>query len=328
MNNDKIPKSFLPGIIINLTDCCNFACRYCPPYGENLCKGIEEYDERAVLFVISLAKKYGIKQVRLTGGEPFLEPQRTRCFLDACGDSFERLVLNTNGSLLKENFEWLKNYKKKIVLKISFDTLNEEHFNQITKQKNFQQVYENILSAISYGFNLELNTVLCDQTLEEICDLIEFSVSKKINIKLLTFSTFYGNVAYEARTIDKHELMNYLACRSLHTSNDRLVGERGTEMLVYYIGNSKITIFDSLVKNSLTPFKCYFNCCEEDCWQYPCDHGAFSITISTDGIMSICRGRKDYGNKIFFKSELEIEKMFVKQIKQFQNCFSINVNLL
>lgn len=328
MNNNKIPRSFLPGIIINLTDCCNFTCRYCPPYGENLCKGLEEYDESAVLTVISLAKKYGIKQVRLTGGEPFLEPQRIRRFLDTCGDSFERLVLNTNGSLLRENFEWLENYKKQIVLKISIDTLDEEHFNRITKQKKFKMVLENLLSAITYGFNIELNTVLCDQTLEEICNLIEFSVSKQINLKLLTYSTFYGNVAYEAMNIDMHELVDYLSYRSSYTSNDRLVGERGTAMLVYHIDKSKITIFDSLVKNSFTPFKCYFNCCEEECLQYPCDHGAFSITISTDGIMSICRGRKDYGNKIFLKSELEIEKMFVKQLKQFQNCFSINVNVL
>lgn len=328
MINEKEIISFIPGIFINLTDHCNFACQYCPPYGENLCKGLKQYDENAVLTVIDLAKKYKIKQVRFTGGEPLLEPKRLQVFLDACGDSFERLVLNTNGSLLEENFHWLKKYKKQIVLKISLDTLNENHFNVLTQTEDFHKVFKNLLSAISEQFNIEVNVVLYNQKFKEVCDLIEFSIENKINLKFLTTSNFYGNVSFENLNIDVNRLIDYLKERSEYILNEKLVGERGTPMLVFQIDKSKITIFDSFVRNSLTPFKSYFACCETQCSQYPCNYGAFSIGISTDGIMSICRGRKDFGEKIFFNSSHEIEKIFVKQLEQFQSCFSINVNTI
>ena len=64
MMNEKEVRPFIPGVFINLTDSCNFSCQYCPPFGENLCKGLDLYDEDAVLTVIALAKKYKIKQVR------------------------------------------------------------------------------------------------------------------------------------------------------------------------------------------------------------------------------------------------------------------------
>lgn len=328
MKTEKILKPFIPGVFINLTDCCNFKCKYCPPYGENLCKGMDKYDEDAVLFVISLSKKYGIKQVRLTGGEPFLESQRLQLFLSACGDSFERLVLNTNGSLLEKNFFWLKKYKKSITLKISLDTLNENNFNNITQSNSFLKVYNNILLAISNQFKIELNTVLYNQTFKEICDLVEFSVNNKIDLKFLTTSTFYGNVSFEASVLNMKKVVEYLENQSSSTSKERLVGERGAPMLIYHIEKSKITIFDSFNKNSLTPLKCYFDCCENECPQYPCDYGAFSIGISTDGLMSICRGRKDLGKQIFYRSSNEIESAFVNQVEQFKSCFSINVNSL
>ncbi len=328
MMNEKEVRPFIPGVFINLTDSCNFSCQYCPPFGENLCKGLDLYDEDAVLTVIALAKKYKIKQVRLTGGEPFLEPRRLQVFLDACGDSFERLVINTNGSLLEKNFHWLRNYREQIVLKISLDTLDENHFNIITRTRDFQNVFQNLLLAISERFNIEVNCVLNKQNFEEVCDLIEFSVKKKINLKFLTTSTFYGNVDFEKLNIDMNRLVDYLKKRSEHTSNEKLVGERGAPMLVFHIDESKITIFDSLIQESLTPFKCYFACCETQCSQYPCNYGAFSIGISTDGIMSICRGRKDFGEKIFYSSPDEIERVFVRQLEQFQSCFSINVNTI
>lgn len=328
MTIEKEPRHFIPGLFVNLTDNCNFSCRYCPPYGENLCKGLEQYDENAVVSVINLAKKYQIKQVRLTGGEPFLEPQRLRIFLDACGNSFERLVLNTNGSLLEENLHWLRNYKKQIVLKISVDTLDESHFNAITQTRDFLRVYKNLLLAIDEQFNIEINVVLYKQNFEEVRDLIEFVVEKKINLKFLTTSIFYGNVSCESIEVDIRKLIDYLKNRSEYISNEKLVGNRGVPMLVFHINGSKITFFDSLVKNSFTPLKCYFACCENKCSQYPCGYGAFSIGISTDGIMSFCRGRKDFGEKIFFHSFDDIEKKFVKQLKEFQSCYSINVNKL
>lgn len=326
MNNTKILMPFIPGITINVTDRCNFKCKYCPPYGENLCKGLCEYDSDNIIYIINLAKKHGVQQIRFTGGEPFLEPNRLMRFLDACDDSFKRIVVNTNGSLIRQNIEWLDRFKTKIVLKFSLDTINKEKFNTVTQTNEFDVVYKNIILTKRRNYNVEINTVLFNQSFREVCDLIDFSCKNRINTKLLTISSFYGFVNKGKPSFDIERLTAYLEGLSSQFTSEKLVGERGTDMLVYLINDTKIIIFDSATTDSLTPNKAYFPYCEAYCNQYPCDHGAFSISISTDGIMSICRAKKELGENIFFCSKEHVNNSFISQLKQFKNCFSINLN--
>jgi len=328
METNKIGRAFTPGLIVNITDDCNFKCQYCPPFGENLDRGEITYDEKSVICLIEFAKKYGVQQVRFTGGEPFYEPKRLKIFLDACSNSFRRLVVNTNASLLHNNFDWLVGYKDQFVLKISLDTLDESNFNRITQKSFYCDVYENLVTAISMSFNIEINAVLFNQSFEEILQLVDFVVKSKINLKFLTTSSYYGHVVSFNSVADIPRLTDYLSRRSKHTSRERLVGERGAPMLTYQIETSKITLFDHRIHDCLTPQKCYFSKCETECSQYPCDHGAFSITISTDGLLSICRGRKDLGELIFGRTPDQIENAFLNGLKQFNNCFDINVNTL
>ena len=97
-------------------------------------------------------------------------------------------------------------------------------------------------------------------------------------------------------------------------------------MIVYPISSSKVILFDHSVENSLTPKKTYLSLCENGCSLYPCDCGAISIYISTDGILSACRGRKDLGANIFFRDRAEIESTFVQQLEYYKSCFAIDVN--
>lgn len=325
---EKKPKPFVPGLVINITDKCNFNCSYCPPYGENLNKGLDEYDEKAIISVISLARKNRIAQIRFTGGEPFLEPKRLQEFIEVSGNSFKRLVVNTNGSLLNENFSWLNKYKENIVLKISFDTLDRIHFNNIVDGKYYEEVFQNLITAKQLGFKLEINSVLFEQTIDEIIALIDFAINQKIDLKFLTVSSFYGHINAEEHQYNIDKILEYLNINSEYTTSNRLIGERGAPMLVYHMKDSKITIFDSRLTDCLTPLKCYFMECETNCAQFPCDYGAFSIGISTDGIMSICRGRKDFGETIFNKTPEQIESIFNSLLRRFENCFEINVNSL
>lgn len=327
----KENRVFVPGLTINVTDYCNFKCEYCPPYGENLAKGTA-YDENATLLLIDLAKKYDIKQVRFTGGEPFIMPDRLKVFLQSSGSSFRRLVVNTNGSKLHENFDWLVDYRNQIVLKISLDTLNEEKYNEVTKGQFFEAVYRNINTAIQKSFDIELNVVLFKQTYEELANLVEFAVRNMIDVKFLTISSFYGKidpmVSNANSYVNVKRLVDYLSLQSRDVSHERLVGERGAPMLVYKVKSSKFTIFDHRTKDCITPLKCYFYKCEHGCSMFPCDHGAFSITLSTDGLITVCRGKKDWSKMVFFQNSKAIESAFMWALKQFQKCFEIDVNTI
>jgi len=326
MGIEKQERPFIPGLIINITDDCN--CKYCPPYGENLGKGNGDYDENAILYLIDVAKKHNVQQVRFTGGEPLLKPERLKKILVSCEKAFKRLVLNTNGFFLHNHFNWLVDHREQIVLKISFDILKEERFNQLIQYPHFQVVHENLISAIDENFNIELNVVLYDQTIEELVELIEFAVSKKIDLKFLTVSSYYGHVDSSKYCTDINSLLDFLIRQSSTVLIERLVGGRGVPMLVYHIDSTKVTLFDSRVKQSVTPLKNYFSKCEVECSQYPCDYGAFSMGVSTDGLLSVCRQKKNWGHNIFLQNPIEIEKLFLLCLKQFESCFEIDVNSL
>jgi cyclic pyranopterin phosphate synthase len=138
-------------------------CIYCPPFGENLCHGNSPYDINAAKTLIKLAKQNRFQTVRFTGGEPLLFPEILQELLDECDNEFQRLVLNTNGTLLHKYFELLEKYKNNFILKISFDSIVPTEFNDLTKTSDFNTVFENINTALAMGFQVEINSVLVNQ---------------------------------------------------------------------------------------------------------------------------------------------------------------------
>lgn len=319
--------SVTPSLVINVTQYCNLQCSYCPPYGENLCEGNANYDLAAVLEVVQCAKQAGFRMLRLTGGEPLLEPVRTQSILSIAKNSFQRLVLNTNGVELSSALEWLLCYRANITLKVSLDTIFPDEYAYITKYRVLDKVLDGIHCAEEMGFSVEINTVLTTQNVESLLATIAFAVQHGFHIKLLTESSFYGNI----KPVDSNvlnELIAHLDRLYILEEPETLIGNRGISMLTYRAGNSKIQIVDHTTHLSLTPNRTYFVDCSKNCNQFPCDFGAISLSVSTDGVLTPCRGRKDLGQIIFGKAPLEIRKSFHMILEQYNYCININVNNL
>jgi molybdenum cofactor biosynthesis enzyme MoaA/dTDP-glucose pyrophosphorylase len=316
----------IPSLVLNVADNCNMHCIYCPPNGENLCQGNNEYDINAAKTLIKLAKQNHFKTVRLTGGEPLLKPKRLQILLEECSNSFERLVLNTNGLLLNDYFGWLEKYKNNLVLKISLDSIKSNEFAKLTTSNEFDKVTENIRTALTLGFKVEINTVLINQSLEGIGQLIAHYTENKVPIKLLTLSSYFEKVDTSISNFDFVGLVEYLDTVSKKKENEQLNGSRGISMLKYSINDTAVLLVDHSCKSSKTPMKCYFDVCEETCYLFPCDCGVLSISLGTNGILSTCRGRDDFGVNIFDKTEMEIDTIFKLFLKQFENCVDVNVN--
>jgi cyclic pyranopterin phosphate synthase len=315
-----------PSLVINVTDKCNMNCIYCPPYGENLCRGKDTYDINAVRSLIRLAKQNQFKTVRFTGGEPLLESQRLQELLKECGTDFQRLRLNSNGVLLNKNFGWLEKYKDKCIIKISLDSIDVNEFGKLTRSYFFNKVIDNLTTSIDLEFKIEVNTVLVNQSLDSIKRLIEYTTGKKIPVKLLTLSNYYGMVENTLTNFDIDGLLNYLNTISETKTNEHLSGNRGISMLNYTVNNTTILLVDHSCTTSKTPIKIYFYDCKKTCSLFPCASGALSISLSTDGLISICRGRKDLGVNVFNESESTIAENFKLLLNRFDNCIEINVN--
>ena len=104
------------------------------------------------------------KVVRITGGEPFLEEERLiETLKHAKKEDYEKIVLCTNGLLLKDSYEkyprvW-ESIKKILLLKISLDSLKPAVFKKLTSVDALDVVMENIKFARDRGFKIELNLV-------------------------------------------------------------------------------------------------------------------------------------------------------------------------
>jgi cyclic pyranopterin phosphate synthase len=148
---------------ISLTDRCNFRCVYCMPecpvWGpRKVILSLEELHHLAAVFV----GRFGVEQIRLTGGEPLLRSGAPRFVsmlhgLRAAG--LRRVSLSTNGALLAR-------YARELAqsglddANVSLDSLSPARFHQITGGANLREVLRGIESAREAGLPVKLNAVV------------------------------------------------------------------------------------------------------------------------------------------------------------------------
>ena len=89
---------------LSVTDRCNYRCRYCMP-AEGVCK--REHSEmlsfEELTEIVRTAVPLGVSKVRLTGGEPLLQPHIGE-LITALGALGYRVEIETNGSVALEPF--------------------------------------------------------------------------------------------------------------------------------------------------------------------------------------------------------------------------------
>lgn len=131
MLTDRLQRP-LRDIRISVTDRCNFRCVYCMPkevFGRD-----HQFLEREQLLTFEetarLARIFaslGVRKVRITGGEPLLRRELERLIaMLACIPGLD-LTLTTNGSLLAEKAQALKEAGLRRVT-VSLDSLDDKVF--------------------------------------------------------------------------------------------------------------------------------------------------------------------------------------------------------
>lgn len=172
---------------ISLTDRCNFRCEYCMPE-----EGIEKTTHEDIISleevvrIVKTAAKFGIKKIRLTGGEPLVR----KGILFLCEEiskieEIEELCITTNGALIKDMAEDLKKAGVDR-LNFSLDTLNREKFKKITRRDALGDVLEGLKKAYDLDFEIKINTVLIGGfNDDEIEDLVDLTKDLDIQIRFI-----------------------------------------------------------------------------------------------------------------------------------------------
>lgn len=170
---------------ISVTSKCNQDCFYCHSEGV-MNKENEEMSIDDIIMIARLAASYGVKTIKLTGGEPLLRNdiiEIVKSLRDI--EAFSELSMVTNGQLLKKYALKLKSAGLKRV-NVSLPTLNEKNYKEITGG-SLKPVLDGISEASKVGLDpIKINMVLLKGINEhEIDSMISYSVKSGTLLQII-----------------------------------------------------------------------------------------------------------------------------------------------
>ena len=145
---------------ISITDRCNLRCRYCMPDGITQVSMSEILTYEEIRKVCVLAAELGIEKIKITGGEPLVRKgcmDLIRMIKNIPG--IMQVTMTTNGVLLKENLEVLKQAGLDGI-NISLDTLDREKYCKITGTDACETVRQAVDASAESGIRTKVNAVL------------------------------------------------------------------------------------------------------------------------------------------------------------------------
>ena len=167
------------------------------------------YEE--MLFILKTLQKKGIQKVRLTGGEPLARKDIMFFLRELSTYGFKEITLTTNGVLVGEYLEELKELGITRI-NLSLDTLDKEKFHKITRRNDFNKVWDALERMIALGMDVRLNTVLMDGlNSDELIKLSNLSLEKPIGVRFIEEMPFDGKSTEQTKSfIDYKEILKVL----------------------------------------------------------------------------------------------------------------------
>lgn len=194
---------------ISVTDRCNLKCIYCMPAGGVPCIGAEEALTTAeIIRVVRIARRSGLRKVRITGGEPLVRKDLIPLIRALKQDiGIRDLSLTTNGLLLAERADRLKEAGLDRV-NVSLDTMDPDRYRQITRGGDILRVWDGIDAAEDAGLlPLKINMVpLRGVNEDEIRNFALLTLDRDYHIRFIEFMPTGGNRWSDAACVRTSEV--------------------------------------------------------------------------------------------------------------------------
>lgn len=195
---------------ISLTERCNLRCQYCmPAEGVDLTSSSKLLTRNEIIRLANLFVSSGVNKIRLTGGEPTIRKDIDDICLELSNlKGLKTLAMTTNGIVLARRLPKLKECGL-TAINISLDTLVPAKFEFMTRRKGLEKVMESINAAIDLGYNpVKVNCVIMRGfNDDEICNFVELTREKPINIRFIEFMPFDGNVWNVKKLVPYSEIL-------------------------------------------------------------------------------------------------------------------------
>ena len=174
---------------ISITDRCNLKCIYCMPE-----KGLKHFAQEDILTdeeiikIVRIACKYGVRKVRLTGGEPLLRTDIVRLISGIKNTGIQDLSITTNGQRLAGMAGALKKAGLDRV-NISLDSLIAERYREITRGGELDRVWEAVAEAELVGLSpVKINMVpVRGVNDDEVSRFAALTLYKDVHVRFIEF---------------------------------------------------------------------------------------------------------------------------------------------
>ncbi|HNX18095.1 MAG TPA: GTP 3',8-cyclase MoaA [Methanoregula sp.] len=269
---------------ISLTSRCNLSCIYCHAEGEKNPESEMRSDE--IIAIMETAAKFGIRNIKFTGGEPLIRPD----ILDvirAVPKGIE-CSITTNGILLSEMAADLKAAGLRRV-NVSLDSLNPETYKKITGSDRLGEVLAGIDAALEVGLTpVKLNMVVLfginDMELDDFLDYIRGN--RNLVLQLIELMHFNNCEFHE----DLSSVENDLAARS-----EQILTRRMHHRKKYCLDGAEVEIVRPLHNTEFCSF---------------CNR----LRVTSDGKLKPCLLRTDNHVTIRGKKGEELEALFQEAV--------------
>ena len=187
---------------VSVTDRCNFRCQYCMP-----AEGLPWLERDEVLSfeeierLVALLAEMGVRDLRLTGGEPLVRRDFPRlAAMLALVDGLREVSVTTNGYLLERDADALADAGVARV-NVSIDSLQRDRFFAMTRRDSLPQVLRG-LDAVARRPELrpvKVNAVaIRGFTEQEALPFAEFAREHEFQVRFIEFMPLDGDHAWTA----------------------------------------------------------------------------------------------------------------------------------
>jgi cyclic pyranopterin phosphate synthase len=216
----------------SLTEACNLSCTYCLPDGfPEWLRHKSTLDLAAISNILQAFRAMGFRKVRFTGGEPTVHRKCIDAVRIARDLGFESIALTTNGLLIKNLQEWRDAGLS--LLNVSLDSLDEEEFYKITKNRGAARVAALVDEACDTGLEVKTNAVLMRSVNgheKNITGLIDWAIARPMTLRFIELMNTGLNSSFASQErVLGSEIVPYLTKRgfTVDTPDQRRISVAG-----------------------------------------------------------------------------------------------------
>jgi len=297
-------QSKIPQLRIEVTGRCGKACLYCRAGGEGTTVPTEgELSAKDFSDIVGLLANHGVRQVKLTGGDPMLREDIVDIVHRLKGIAgIDTVDLVTRHPRAGKLALALKQAGLDL-LNFSIDSLNHETWKRIVRvtEHSLEELIDAVYMAAETGIPIRLNTVvLRDINAHEIPDLIEFASKIKAELKLLEVirdipafpntDPLVGAKQYVRLDRFAEELETKAKSIEVVTQS----GGLGHPMRRLYMPNKAIITIKSIMAGA---WHSSIVCLR--CSNFPCDDAIMALRLTPLGELQLCLLRPDLNVNIW-----------------------------